>query len=628
MIQPVLSRIRPYRKRIAVGQSFKFTEVILELIVPLLIARMVDRGITAGNSNLIIQYTLLSLGLAVCGMLCAYVCQYNASVASQSYGTDLRNDLYLHILHLAEKDINKFGTASLTSRITSDIQTLQQALAMLIRLVPRTPFICIGSLVMVSLINSKFLLLFLLAVLIFILILFIIIKSILPLINRSQRLTDRLIGRLLELLEGVRVIRAVSRSEEKAKQYHWTNEDLKKIMWRIGRLSALLNPLTMLALNLIAVFLLWISAGEIRLGNLHSGEVIALINYLTMLLTALTVLSNLVLLYTRAYASALRVSEIFLTEKRVRNPLKEEVSKIVQDNSPDLKQNMNDSAAENYSVNEFINNNLFAKNNSESSYSISFAKVDFAYPSSSVLLFDNLSFSLPLGKSLGIIGPTGSGKSSLAFLLERRYPIQAGKIELFGRNINSYTEAELLNLIQIVPQSSSLFSGTLRDSLTAGLTGIADDEIWHALTIAQAEDFAAKDKLGLLQQVERGGGNFSGGQKQRLCIARALLHKPKILIFDDSSSALDLATDAALQKALRNDPLFQKLNLITISQRIATVRRSDVILLLNNGQIAGFGTDQELLAENKLYQEIYCSQTEFDNQNLQPDLSKGNLQDA
>ena len=584
MIKPVLSRIRPYRKRIVIGQSFKFTEVILELIVPLLIARMVDRGIADGNSKLIVQYTFFSLGLAVCGMLCAYVCQYNASVASQSYGTDLRNDLYAHILYLAEKDVNKFGTASLTSRITSDIQTLQQALAMLIRLVPRTPFICVGSLVMVSLINSKLLLLFLLAVLIFILILFFITKSILPLINRSQRLTDRLIGRLLELLEGIRVIRAVSRSEEKAKQYHWTNEDLEKIMRRIGHFSALLNPLTMLALNLIAVALLWISAGEIRLGNLHSGELIALINYLTMLLTALIVLSNLVLLYTRSYASALRVSEILMTEGRAKD--------FIQDK----------------------------KRNSESRYSISFKKVNFAYPNIRTLLFDNLSFSLPAGKSLGIIGPTGSGKSSLVFLLEKRYPIQAGKIELFGRDINSYTEIELLNLIQIVPQNSSLFSGGLRDSLTVGLTGITDDEIWHALAIAQAKDFVRKDKMGLLQQVERGGRNFSGGQKQRLCIARALLRKPKILIFDDSSSALDLATDAALQKALCNDPLFQEMNLITISQRVAAVRRSDLILLLNNGEIAGFGTDQELLTANGLYQEIYRSQTEVDNQDLPPKL--------
>ncbi|NLJ70081.1 MAG: ABC transporter ATP-binding protein [Clostridiaceae bacterium] len=592
MLQPVLSKIKPYRKRIVIGQIFKFTEVILELIVPLLIARMVDQGIAFGNSNLIIQYTLISLGLAVCGMLCAFVCQYNASVASQSYGTDLRNDLFSHILHLAEKDISKFGTASLTSRITSDIQTLQHALAMLIRLVPRTPFICVGSLVMVSLINSKFLLVFLLAVLIFILILFFITKSILPLVNRSQRLTDRLIGRLLELLEGIRVIRAVSRSAEKAKQYHWTNEDLEKILQRIGRLSALLNPLTMLALNLIAVALLWISAGEIRLGNLHSGEVIALINYLTMLLTALTVLSNLVLLYTRAYASALRVSEIFMTAERDWNPVQQDYV------TPDFKAVEDDKMEQNDATRNIPAN------------SITFKNVDFAYPNSSVLLFDDLSFSLPGGKSLGIIGPTGSGKSSLVFLLEKRYPIQAGEIELFGRDLESYTEAELLNLIQIVPQSSSLFSGTLRDSLTAGLSGITDDDIWHVLSIAQAKKFVAKDKLGLLQQVERGGGNFSGGQRQRLCIARALLRKPRVLIFDDSSSALDLATDAALQKALRNDDLFQAMNLITISQRIATVRRSDLILLLNNGEIAGFGTDQELLAENELYQEIYRSQTE------------------
>lgn len=570
-MQPVLRRISPYRKRIILGQTFKFAEVILELIVPLLIARMIDQGIANSDHTLIIRYTIFSLILAISGMLFAFVCQYNASIASQAYGTDLRNDLYAHILKLSESDVKQFGTASLTTRITSDIQVLQHALAMLIRLIPRTPFICIGSIIMVLTINTKFVVLFLLAIVIFILIIFFLIKSILPLINKSQQLTDRLTGRMLELLNGIRVIRAISRSEEKAKQYQWTNEDLEKILRRIGKLSSLLNPLTMLALNLIAVIVLWLSAGEIRLGNLYYGEIIALINYLTMLLTALIVLSNLVLLYARAYASALRVSEVFEIKNRVGQATIEKVT-------------------------------------TEADVFINFKQINFSYPNSSKLLFNNLSFTVPINKSLGIIGPTGSGKSSLAYLIEKRYPVQAGLIELFGRNIDSYSESELLDTVQLVSQKSSLFSGTLKESLTAGLIGVTDEEIWQILHLAQAENFVAKNKRGLLQSVERGGNNFSGGQKQRLCIARALLRKPKVLILDDSSSALDLATDSALQKALTTSSVFAGLHLITISQRITAVRRSDLILLLDNGEVSGFGTDKKLLKENPLYQEIYKSQ--------------------
>lgn len=581
-MQPVLKRMMPYRKRIVIGQSFKFTEVILELIVPLLIAQMVDQGILGSQPNLIIKYTVFSLVLAVCGMLCALVCQYNASLASQGYGTDLRNDLYSHVMFLSEVEINRIGAASLTTRINSDIQVLQHAMAMLIRLIPRTPFICIGSIVMVFTINPKFTILFIIAVLIFVLILYLIIKAILPLINRSQQLTDRLTGRLLELLEGIRVIRAVSHSKEKAKQYHWTNEDLEKTIKRIGRLSSLMNPLTMLALNFIAISLLWFSAGEIRIGNLEAGQIIAMINYLTMLLTALAVLSNLVLLSSRSYASALRVSEILQIEKRVEDP--HTITDYLIETDKERKPKRHNT--------------------------ISFNQVNFAYPNSGKLLFSDLTFDLPFNNSLGIIGSTGSGKSSLAYLIEKRYSIESGTIKLFECNIDSYSESELLDLVQIVPQSSFLFSGTLRDSLTAGVAQISDTEIWHALKIAQAKDFVAQDTQGLLQKVERGGVNFSGGQKQRLCIARALLRKPRILIFDDSSSALDLATDAALQKALRTDTLYEDTSIITISQRIATVSKSDLILLLDNGLISGFGSHQELLASNKLYQEIYRSQTE------------------
>lgn len=578
-MQLVLDRIKPYRQRMILGQSFKFLEVILELIVPLLIAKLVDQGIATSNKNIIIKYTILSLILAVSGMLSAFVCQYQASIVSQSYGTSLRNDLFQHILELSEENVNQFGRASLTTRITSDIQVLQQALAMLVRLVPRTPFICIGSIIMVAFINPRFIILFLIAVLIFTIILFLLTSIIVPLVKKAQEHTDRLANRMLELLSGIRVIRAVERSDEKEKQYHWTNEDLSKLLVKIGRYSSLLNPLTMLALNLIGVVLIWFAGGQVSIGNLQGGDIIALLNYLTMLLIALTVLSNLVLLYSRAYASALRVNEVLASKTRMLDK-------------------------------KDLSNYQLASKEKPSETILEFCQVDFSYPHSSKLLFQDLSFALPKGKSLSIIGPTGSGKSTLAYLLERRFTLKGGKITIFGKNINEFSEAELLDTVQIVPQTSSLFSGTLRESLTLGLKNVSDVDIWEALSLAQAKDFVSSNHLGLKQRIERGGKNFSGGQRQRLCIARALLHQAKIYIFDDSFSALDLATNAALQKAIKESEQLQDTTFIIISQRISTVRRSDLILLVDNGEKAGLGSHQELLATNLLYQEIYESQTE------------------
>lgn len=580
-MQPIFSRLKKYKARIFTGQFFKFTEVILELLVPLLISKMVEQGLSTQNSGLIIKYSLLCLLLAVSGMLSAFICQYQASIASQSFGTVLRNDLFSHILRLREEDISKIGTASFMTRMTSDIQVLQQGLAMLIRLVPRTPFICIGSIIMVAIINPKFIPLFLLAVFVFAIILFVITKWMLPLIQESQKSTDKLTSRLLELLTGIRVIRAVVRAKEKGQQYEQHNQDIIVLMQRIGKISSLLNPLTLFALNMISIWLLWLSGGQIRIGALESADIIALVNYLTMLLIALTVIANLVLLYTRVYASALRVSEVLELEQRELTP-----------------------------DDHLMNEQKHSKTNDR----IRFDNISFAFPNSSNYLFENFSFSLPKGKSLGIIGPTGSGKSTLSYLLERRYDFQSGEIEINGRSIKDYSEEELLKKIHVIPQSAFLFSGTLRESLAMN-KNVSDEEIWEALAIAQAKDFVEKNKNGLDQIVLRGGSNFSGGQKQRLCIARALLHQAEIIVFDDAASALDLATDAALQKALMQSEKFKQTCFVTISQRIATVRRSDLILLIDNGKKVGFGSHAELLSENPLYQEIYQSQTSIDMQN-------------
>ncbi len=600
-MQPVIERLKPYTKRIVFGQTLKFIEVILELLIPLQIAAMVEKAGEGLSNRGILNYVLLCVMFAVCGMLAAFTCQYHASVAAQSFGTVLRNDLFQHILALPEQEIQRISAPSLITRMTSDIQIMQQGLNMFIRLFMRTPFVCLGSIIMVGMINRKILWLFIAAVLIFTAILFFITKAMLPLIKRTQTETDHLTLRLLELLSGIKVIRALVKSKEKGESYHQINQEIMVLMKRLGRISSLLNPLTLLALNMIGISILWVSGGEIRTGNLSSAEIIALINYLTMLLTALIVLSNLVLLYTRVYASALRVAEVLGLERRdgIGVSVKTELTgNLLSGRNPDL---ISSSAAADLNPPENC---------------LVFENVDFSYPASGKLLFKNFNFVLPYGKSLGIIGPTGSGKSSLACLIERRYELAAGSISLFDRDLSLYSEQELLNLVQIVPQRSFLFSGTLRESLTLGLEDVSEAEIWQALEIAQAKDFVAKDKAGLDQMVARGGLNFSGGQRQRLCIARALLRRPKLLIFDDSSSALDLATDAALQKSLRESPLFKDTIFITISQRVAGVARSDLILLLDNGKCKGYAPHRELLADNALYQEIYNSQIDLSKDDL------------
>ena len=580
-MRAVLKKLRPYRKRIILGQSFKFFEVILELTVPMLLAHMVDRGIASADRGLILKYILICLTLAVSGMLAAFICQYQASVASQSYGTELRNALFQKILNLPAETAAEFGSASLQTRLTTDIQILQQGLAMLIRLLPRTPFICIGAIFMVARLAPSFVWLFFLAVLIFSAILFILIKTLLPLIQASQEATDRLTGRLLELLSGIKVIRALVKSQTKANQYHEANQEIVFLMKKIGRYSALLNPLTQLVLNLIGLAILWLSFSEIRLGRLAGGELIALINYLAMLLVALLVISNLVLLYSNVIAAGIRVSRVLTaTDRKDR-----EEAKLVKAHDPASLRS--------------ATNSLEVKS------------LDFSYPGSASYLFKDLSFSLPIGKSLSIIGPTGSGKSTLSFLFEGRYEPRAGQILLFGQDIRSYPEDQLLDLVHLVPQSAFLFSGSLRQSLSLGLDGVTDREIWRALDLAQAQGFIANNAEGLDQRVDRGGQNFSGGQKQRLAIARAILRKPKILIFDDCTGALDAKTSADLYKALGEAPELQDTCLIMVSQRIATARRADLILLLDDGLKKGLGSHSQLLADNPLYQEIYRSQTDL-----------------
>jgi len=573
-MRKVLSYLRPYRRHLVVGPVFKLAEAVLELYLPLLVARMVDLGVAGHDVGLVWHYGILCLILAVAGLGCALVCQYTASYASQGYGTAVRNALFAKINRLPMVELDRFGTSSLVNRLGGDINLLQQAVAMLIRLVVRAPFLSIGGLVMALAIDRQLSLVFLLVLPLFTLILYGVMFRAIPLYRQIQNKGDRLTRMLLEHLAGIRVVRAFAQRRKESSRFSAANDDLAQTMIRVGKVANLLNPATQLILNAAVVAVIWLGGSRVDTGAVTRGQIIAFTNYLGQILLALIVLANLVLLYTRAYAAALRVEEVFAaTEQPAGNDTG--CPAVVLPGEPMLV----------------------------------FDRVSFRYPAAQDYLFRDFSLTVKQGSTLGIIGPTGSGKSTLAWLLYRMWPIDSGAIYLAGRDIREYPEAALRDLLSIVPQQALLFSGTVADNLQMAKPDATEAEMWQALDIAQASGFIRRQDHGLQTQVERGGRNFSGGQRQRLTLARALLRRPALLILDDSTSALDYETDAAFRHALADSPAFAGLTCLLISQRIAAVREAGQILVLDDGRPVGLGNHHQLLLENETYQELYRSQT-------------------
>ncbi|NCC47665.1 MAG: ABC transporter ATP-binding protein [Clostridia bacterium] len=584
-MRSVFSFLKPYRRHLVIGPAFKLAEAVLELAMPLLIAYMIDTGIESQDRTLIWRLGLLALLMAATGLGCATVCQYTASLASQGVGTDLRHALFSKINHLSLRQLDHFGTSSLVNRLTGDVNLLQQAVAMLIRLVVRAPFLSIGGLIMAMTIDLRLSLILLLILPVFILIVYLIMSRTIPMYRKIQQVVDRLMRHILEHLTGVRVIRAFARRSAENKRFDLENDQVAALQIRVSRISNLLNPVTALILNAATIALLWVGAIRIEDGALTRGQIIALINYVGQILTALLVVANLVILYTRAYASAGRVAEI-LDLPNEGDSLKSE-ERVVEDD--------NQRAGEELPP-------------VDPDYWLRFDRVQFQYPDTAAPIFDRLDFTVGRGRSLGIIGPTGSGKSTLAWLLLRLWPLTSGQIWFDGQPLaaSDLTSSDLN--IAIVPQKSVLFSGTIAENLRLGRADATDDELWQALRVAQAETFVRRLDDGLHSQVQRGGVNFSGGQRQRLAVARALVSRPRLLIMDDSTSALDYATEAALRRALAGSGSFARMRLIIISQRVASIRQTDEIVILDDGRLAGQGTHDDLLKENRLYQEIWQSQ--------------------
>lgn len=560
--------LKDYKKQVFLGPFFKLCEAILELLLPFLMKELIDKGIALGDTGYIIRMGVLMLFTTILGLACALVCQYYASIASQGSGTALRNALFKKIQSFSGSEMDKFGSASLLNRVTNDTVQLQYAVAMLIRLVIRAPFLCIGGLVMAMIINLKLSLIILAVIPIFIIVLYLIMKACVPLFKLMQKKLDGLAVLLRENLSGIRVVRSFSRTEQERQKYADASANWQKTALITGRISGLMNPLTNLILNFAMLAVVGWGANEISAGSMTKGDIVAYVNYLTTILLALIVVANLVVTFTRAAASAQRVNEVFETEPQAAvcaHPITE------TDNSEPI---------------------------------VSFENVTFYYPGSSSPALRDISFSLKRGQTLGIIGGTGSGKSTIVKLLARLYEPSEGRILFKGVDLNKLDPEILHAQTGFAFQKAQLFSGTIADNIKLG-RDIKEEEVRRAAQDAQAEEFILGKEKGYDSLLEQGGSNLSGGQKQRLNIARAIAGRPELVILDDSSSALDYATDLKMRRAVlgRKDRAA-----IVISQRPAAIKDAALILVLDNGRIAGAGEHAQLIETCRVYAEICQSQ--------------------
>lgn len=562
--------LKDYRKQVIIGPIFKWMEAVLELIVPLVMAKIIDVGVKNADKGYVFRMGGLLLLIAAVSLGCALVCQYSASIASQGVGTNLRREMFDRINRFSHAELDRFGTHSLITRLTNDVNQLQVAVAMLIRLVVRAPFLAIGAVVMAFTIDVKLSLIFLVVFPLIVGVLYFVMNRSIPFFRVMQKKLDKISLITRENLEGARVIRAFSKQDAELSRFTSASDDLANTSVRVGRLSALLNPLTYVIMNLGIVAILWFGGFRVDSGRLTQGEIIAFVNYMTQILQALIVVANLVVIFTKASASASRINEVLETEPSVSDAVSGEVAPLA------------DEAA------------------------LEFDRVAFAYAGAEEPSLSGITVKLRPGETLGVIGGTGSGKSTFVSLIPRFYDATSGEVKVFGRDVKEYPLAELRRLVGTVPQKAAVVSGTIRENLRWAKPDATDEELWAALKTAQAESFVEALPQKLETRVEQGGKNFSGGQKQRLTIARALVGKPSILILDDSASALDFATDAALRKALRTET--KGMTVIMVSQRASTIRYADQILVLDDGSVAGLGTHGELFENCPVYREICLSQ--------------------
>lgn len=563
-----------YKKESILAPIFKMLEAIFELFVPLVMARIIDVGIAQSDRGYILRMCGLLMLLAVIGLAVAITAQYFSAKAAINAAGRIRSDVFFHIMKFSRGTLETSGTASLVTRITNDVNQVQNGMNMFLRLFLRSPFIVFGAMIMSFTVDVKAALVFCVVIPVLGLVVYLVMRATLPKFKRIQEGLEKILLTVNENLEGVRVIRAFRVEDKQDKRFKDETSDLYGRQISSGRISALLNPVTYAVINLGIAAVLWISGGQVYTGDLTQGEAVALINYMSQILVELIKLANLILLLTRAISSADRLEEVLKTE-------------------PDERTHEKNSSS--------------AEENSENA--IEFKNLSFTYQGSRDYSLSDISIMLKKGQSLGIIGGTGSGKSSLVRLLRHAYDPTSGELLLFGKDIREYSDEELVRKIGHVPQKANLFAGTIAYNLRLAKPDASEQEMWEALEEAQAKEIVENKENKLEEQIQRGGTNFSGGQKQRLTIARALIKKPQLLILDDSASALDMLTERHLHDAIEKLPWHP--TSVIISQRASSVMTCDQILVLEGGKAVGLGTSEELLKTCPIYKEIYTTQFEY-----------------
>lgn len=576
-----------FRRYMVIGPACKLIEVIFDLLTPLVIAQMIDKGIGSHDVNAVIHYGMVLGAMAVIGISFTLVCQKMAALTSQGMGTDIRGALYQHINKLSYAELDRFGTPSLITRITNDVNQVQLAVALGVRMLIRWPFLAVGSMVAALAIDLKLGIIFLICTPAIGLVFWFVMARCIPYYKQLQAKLDCIALICREGLSGARVVRAFVREDHERERFAQAADDQANTAIVVGKLSSILNPVTFLVMNLGVCAILWVGGIQVNVGELTQGQVMAFVNYMTQTLTSIVYVANLVVVFTKASASASRINEVLNCEPSITD---EGNQLVALPESSDLASGATPVPA------------------------LSFEHASFSFGAGAANAVDDVTLELPLGKTLGIIGGTGSGKSTLVSLIPRLYDAGAGSVSVMGADVRTWPLDQLRHVVATVPQRASLVSGTIRSNLTWRNEAATDEELWAALDMAQASEFVRNKPQGLDAPVEAGGKNFSGGQRQRLTIARALVGSPQVLIMDDSASALDFKTDAALRRAIRERSMRGAaegglpLTTVIVSQRVSTVRDADMICVLDHGSVAGLGTHDELYATCQLYREICQSQ--------------------
>lgn len=573
LVRNLLIYLKDYKKESIIGPLFKLLEATFELIVPVIMARIIDIGIKNQDMLYIWKMGAVLVIFGILGLTCSLLAQYFAAKAAVGFGTALRHDLFWHIENLSHAEVDKAGSSTLVVRMTSDVNQVQSGVNLVLRLFLRSPFIVVGALVMAFTINWKAAMVFVVTVPLLAFVIYGIMVITIPLYKKVQRELDEVLLTTRENLTGVRVIRAFRTQKLERETFEHKSDVLMAIQMHVGKISASLNPLTYIIVNAGIIAVIWFGGIQVNVGNMTQGEVIALVNYMTQTLLALVALANLIITFTKALASAGRINEVFAMKPGIVDGNEKE-SAVQQTEEPKTAVSMED--------------------------------VTFYYQKSKEPALEHISFTAKKGETIGIIGGTGSGKSTLVSLIPRFYDVTEGRVFVNGKDVREYKVENLRSKVGMVPQKAVLFHGTIRDNMKMGREDASDEEIFEALKTAQALEIV-ENKPGKLDTVlSEGGKNLSGGQRQRLTIARALVRNPEVLILDDSASALDFATDANLRKAIAEDT--NNMTVFIVSQRAASIMHADKIIVLDDGQMVGYGTHQELLKQCEVYQEICYSQ--------------------